>query len=244
MVQHGMSSSSGGGETRASGWERPTVGSCATSAVTPAVAPTVDAISWRMTQDEGASSVKVQVRQAKSSLLSTLSSRGNKRLELRLISSDTGNHGRAAHHSEQKRKRIGSLPPFTRTPSGPGEDISELKVLWSSCCSSARCRLALGRLVESRSECGGVGVEVKGRGSARVGLQKLNKMRRRPAFGCRQEISQAACLLESTPHQACADRLANRANPDLTALRALSPTHVVDLLILPAPPLHQSPRAH
>lgn len=72
------------------------MGSCATSAVTPAVAPTVDAISWRITHDEGASSVKEQVLQANNSLFSLRSSRGNSRLE----------------HSEQKRKRIGSFPPF------------------------------------------------------------------------------------------------------------------------------------
>lgn len=62
--------------------ERPTVGSWPTSCVTPAVSPTVDAISWRMTHDEGASSVKEQVRQANNSLFSALSSRGNRRLEL------------------------------------------------------------------------------------------------------------------------------------------------------------------
>lgn len=62
--------------------ERPTVGSCATSWVMPAVSPTEDAISWRIMHDEDASSVKLQVRQAKSSLLFSLSSRGNSRLEL------------------------------------------------------------------------------------------------------------------------------------------------------------------
>lgn len=62
------------------------MGSWATSAVTPAVAPTVEAISWRITQDEGASSVKLQVRHAKSNLFSDLSSRGNRRLELPLVS--------------------------------------------------------------------------------------------------------------------------------------------------------------
>lgn len=52
------------------------------SAVTPAVSPVVEAISWRITQEEGASSAKEQVRHAKRSLFSDLSSRGNKRLEL------------------------------------------------------------------------------------------------------------------------------------------------------------------
>lgn len=66
--------------------ERPTVGSCPISAVTPAVSPAEDAISLRMTQAEGASSVWAQVRQAKRSLLSALSSRGKRRLELRLVS--------------------------------------------------------------------------------------------------------------------------------------------------------------
>jgi hypothetical protein len=61
---------------------RPTVGSCPMSDVTPAVSPADEAISLRMTHAEGASSEKEQVRQANSSLLSALSSRGNRRLEL------------------------------------------------------------------------------------------------------------------------------------------------------------------
>lgn len=52
------------------------------SDVTPAVSPADEAISLRMTQAEGASSEKAHVRQAKSSLLSALSSRGKSRLEL------------------------------------------------------------------------------------------------------------------------------------------------------------------
>lgn len=76
------------------------------SEVTPAVSPTVDAISWRMTHEEGASSAKEHVRQANSSLFSALSSRGNSRLELRSVSRWVTAHGRPTHHSEQKRKRI------------------------------------------------------------------------------------------------------------------------------------------
>lgn len=87
--------------------EGPTVGSCATSAVTPAVAPTVDAISCLMTQDEGASSVKEHVLQANSSLFSALSSRGNSRFELAgSARAHAQRGGEAAYHSEQKRKRI------------------------------------------------------------------------------------------------------------------------------------------
>lgn len=66
------------------------VGSWATSWVIPAVSPTVDAISWRITQAEGASSVNEHVRQAKSSWLFSLSSLGKRRFE----------------HSEQKRNKI------------------------------------------------------------------------------------------------------------------------------------------
>ncbi|KAH7408614.1 hypothetical protein DE146DRAFT_629509 [Phaeosphaeria sp. MPI-PUGE-AT-0046c] len=121
IVQHGSSSGSEACELE---WERPTVGSCATSAVTPAVAPTVEEISWRITQDEGASSVKAQVRHANRSLFSDLSSRGNKRLEL--LASVTVRVSCClvkAHHSEQKRKRMGSflaVPPV----SGAGEDMA------------------------------------------------------------------------------------------------------------------------
>jgi hypothetical protein len=69
-------------EVRERDRERPTVGSSATSWVIPAVSPTEDAISWRITHAECASSVKEQVRQANKSLLFTLSSRGKSRFEL------------------------------------------------------------------------------------------------------------------------------------------------------------------
>tara|TARA_R110002003_G_scaffold116_12_gene10153 strand:+ start:8224 stop:8529 length:306 start_codon:yes stop_codon:yes gene_type:complete len=74
-----------------------------------------------MTQDEGASSVKEHVRQAKSSLFSDLSSRGNRRFELFASVAMSGNP-RATHQSEQKRKRMGSFlvePPV----SAAGEDM-------------------------------------------------------------------------------------------------------------------------
>lgn len=80
------------------------------SAVTPAVSPAEDAISWRMTHAEGASSEKEQVLQAKSSLLSALSSRGKRRLE----------------HSEQKRKRIFLLASSSLFCSGAGDDMADV----------------------------------------------------------------------------------------------------------------------
>jgi hypothetical protein len=78
-------------------------------------------MSWRMTQDEGASSVKAHVRHANSSLFSDLSSRGKRRFEL-LASALFFGRGQATHHSEQKRNRMGSFlvgPPV----SAAGEDI-------------------------------------------------------------------------------------------------------------------------
>jgi hypothetical protein len=74
-----------------------------------------------MTQDEGASSVKAQVRHANSSRFSDLSSRGKRRFEL-LASARFFERGRATHHSEQKRNRMGSFlvgPPV----SAAGEDM-------------------------------------------------------------------------------------------------------------------------
>jgi hypothetical protein len=111
--------------------------------VTPAVAPTVDAISWRITQDEGASSVKLHVRQAKSSLFSDLSSRGNSKLE----------------HSEQKRKRMGSLPPLEPPICAAGDamlgaDVVGAKVVIRvcSCSECSRVGRIIARVEKSREK--------------------------------------------------------------------------------------------
>ena len=113
--------------------------------MTPAVAPTVDAISWRITQDEGASSVKLHVRQAKSSLFSDLSSRGNSRFELRLFSNVVCRREQenVTHHSEQKRKRMGSLPPLEPPICAAGDamsmaDVAGVKVV-IRVCSCSEC---------------------------------------------------------------------------------------------------------
>lgn len=63
------------------------------------------------------------MRQANSSLFSDLSSRGNRRLELGRIRLCAWLYSEKAHHSEQKRKRMGSLPPFAPGISAAGDDM-------------------------------------------------------------------------------------------------------------------------
>lgn len=132
-----------GAEFWEEGSEGPTVGSCATSAVTPAVAPTVDAISCLITQEEGASSVKEHVLQANSSLFSALSSRGNSKFELRGVSTSMRHRWyEDTHHSEQKRKRIcllGSWVSLLPYSAAAGDDMA----VWSADCSVWRDRVAM-----------------------------------------------------------------------------------------------------
>jgi hypothetical protein len=132
------------------GSEGPTVGSCATSAVTPAVAPTVDAISCLITHDEGASSVKEHVLQANSSLFSALSSRGNSKFELRCISACIRDKVcEDSYHSEQKRKRIcllGSCVSLLPYSAAAGDDMAVWFAVYSVCVCVCVARVEYGML--------------------------------------------------------------------------------------------------
>lgn len=105
--------------------------------------------------------MKLHVRQAKSSLFSDLSSRGNSKLELHLVSDNLCRRRpwQAAHHSEQKRKRMGSLPPLEPPICAAGDamlgaDVVGAKVVIRvcSCSECSRVGRIIARVEKSREK--------------------------------------------------------------------------------------------